>query len=771
VKVNYSNTLTSICQHLGLLDGTPSVDVSLLEKAAKWALNTQNTEGSLLGKYQPVALRPVLATLKGNTTTTLFCAAEKLSTGLHMPKEKVPNMGECFYNLKKALKEATKDTLLSTLEAWGSTLAFSDRYKDLSLFDFIRTTVGIALCLEANDGKMRLIGGGISGIQPYLYEIISKNAAKLLKGRSFYIQLLVDSFLDEVLTEFNVSDCHVVYASGGGFYVLVPDTEGSSEKFKTFATRMSEAIHKAHKMTLAVDLAITEPFDKTQPINEIWKGLFDDLEKLKYKRLNNSSILLDAFFNKVEQGGTREKDPITNEEFGLKDNGELDKVTLHQADDKNDPNTIWVSPATKAQINLGKNLTKAEYWVISKDEFSTKLNSLKDPFSKFHYLIEEKDLPTDLTDKKVFFLNPEEVKHPTTGDKYPTVFYGGNKFPFHEKDSEKKDKNNKPLFKEGDIKAFDELIDNEDFKRLGILQMDVDGLGSIFSVAKNIESTVYGLNWVRYVAVSRSLDHFFKGYINCLKWQVETAVLWQTDRTSKDTSVIIYSGGDDLFIVGRWDTVVAFAEAIHQDFKAWTNGVLTISGGLELLPAKFPIMQGARLTADAEKKAKKHKNPFYTEGSSLGEKNALTFLGTPLTWEHEFELVNKLQEKLYDYIEPEEILSDDDPPQSLGKPKALDRSIIGKINSHAEAQRLYNETKAKGEPSSPKWMWLIAYDLTQLRDRLPKEAKEMRDFIDELKNACVSNQYKGERIKSAYPFLQLLQLAARWAEMRYRSNV
>ena len=57
--------------------------------------------------------------------------------------------------------------------------------------DFIKMSVGIAECLKNGNGNLRLAGGSLSGIQSYLYEIVSKNAARLLKGRSFYIQTCI----------------------------------------------------------------------------------------------------------------------------------------------------------------------------------------------------------------------------------------------------------------------------------------------------------------------------------------------------------------------------------------------------------------------------------------------------------------------------------------------------------------------------------------------------------------------------------------------------
>ncbi|MCB0642895.1 MAG: hypothetical protein KDC44_14705, partial [Phaeodactylibacter sp.] len=66
----------------------------------------------------------------------------------------------------------------------------------ISFYDFAKSLAGIAVSLYEGEAENRnapllLIGGDLSGIQDFIYDIVSKTAAKNLKGRSFYLQLLI----------------------------------------------------------------------------------------------------------------------------------------------------------------------------------------------------------------------------------------------------------------------------------------------------------------------------------------------------------------------------------------------------------------------------------------------------------------------------------------------------------------------------------------------------------------------------------------------------
>ena len=68
---------------------------------------------------------------------------------------------------------------------------------------------------------------------------------------------------------------------------------------------------------------------------------------------------------------------------------------------------------------------------------------------------------------------------------------------------------------------------------------------------------------------------------------------------------IIYAGGDDMFIVGNWSDIIYAAKDIREALDEFTgNGALTISAGIGMFDAKYPISRMASETGELEDKAK-----------------------------------------------------------------------------------------------------------------------------------------------------------------------
>jgi CRISPR-associated protein Csm1 len=301
------------------------------------------------------------------------------------------------------------------------------------------------------------------------------------------------------------------------------------------------------------------------------------------------------------------------------------------------------------------------------------------------------------------------------------MFYGGNSFPVFEEAQEI----DGVLFKRGEPKTFDILSKGNNFDRLGILRMDVDGLGKIFS-----DDIGANPSFARYAAVSRSLDWFFKGWLNEVQKQ------WS------QTTLIVYSGGDDLFILGKWNDVLEMALKIHEDFKDWSGGNLTISGGLAVLPAKFPVMQGAKLAEQAEKAAKE-----YTLNGKK-EKNAFCLFGRAIHWEREMVEVVRLKNILLDLLTE----------------KKVHNSLLTRINAYAAA-REYQESKNL----TPRWIWTMLYDLSRFADSLKKRNPEAAEQIKLLRDTAFEDKAKKDN-KVANSYLYLMQIAARWAELKIRTE-
>ncbi|MFU8844324.1 MAG: type III-A CRISPR-associated protein Cas10/Csm1, partial [Bacteroidales bacterium] len=188
--------------------------------------------------------------------------------------------------------KAWPETFLFLLQKYACNVPSSTMdLPDISLYDHLKTTAAFAVslydyCFEKNiqdistlkneNSPFLLIGADISGIQSYIYDIISKNAAKNLKGRSFYLQLLTDSIIQTILKELNLYQSNVVYNSGGGFYIIAPNTDFVKETFARVIEEIADRIFQQHKTALFVafdyiDLTQTSIFK--QEINETWKLL------------------------------------------------------------------------------------------------------------------------------------------------------------------------------------------------------------------------------------------------------------------------------------------------------------------------------------------------------------------------------------------------------------------------------------------------------------------------------------------------------------------
>jgi CRISPR-associated protein Csm1 len=291
---------------------------------------------------------------------------------------------------------------------------------------------------------------------------------------------------------------------------------------------------------------------------------------------------------------------------------------------------------------------------------------------------------------------------------YGFEFYGGNKF---------------------NGKTFEKMTENPNFSRLGVLRMDVDNLGSIFQ--KGIAPERATLS--RFAALSRSFDYFFSGYLN---------TIWQ--ETDPERSFIIYSGGDDVFIVGSWDTTIELAKKIRADFREFTchNYAFSISGGIAILPAKYPIMKGAEESADEEHRAKKH-------SIKQIDKESISFMETPLNWEKEFPVVENLKTEIAGFINE----------------KIIPKSFISKIMGHIQNAEVKNHKIHR-----VKTYWMLTYDLSRMKERIKNET------VKQLITNCITEVCGNKTtlnnvpIETDYHPLELWAFASRWAELEIRTN-
>lgn len=130
-----------------------------------------------------------------------------------------------------------------------------------------------------------------------------------------------------------------------------------------------------------------------------------------------------------------------------------------------------------------------------------------------------------------------------------------------------------------------------------MLRGDVDNLGHAFvSGFKETGNGQYE-TLSRTAVLSRQLSLFFKLHLNDI---LENGVSASLSGGGERQVCIVYSGGDDIFLVGAWNDVIDSFIDIRNALEKFTEGTLSISGGLGIYDASFPINRMALEAAELE---------------------------------------------------------------------------------------------------------------------------------------------------------------------------
>jgi CRISPR-associated protein Csm1 len=154
-------------------------------------------------------------------------------------------------------------------------------------------------------------------------------------------------------------------------------------------------------------------------------------------------------------------------------------------------------------------------------------------------------------------------------------------------------------------------------KRIGVLKMDVDNLGLMFSIGLDTpQSEKERAGNLRSISrlsnLSRQLSFFFTTHMDDLcrqvfeDWQNDDKNNWKHKMDVSSIFYLIFAGGDDLAIVGPWDKIIDLARRIRKAFKDFTchNPNITLSAGIYICKPKVPISIAADKAEEALKQSK-----------------------------------------------------------------------------------------------------------------------------------------------------------------------
>ncbi|MCS6886385.1 MAG: type III-A CRISPR-associated protein Cas10/Csm1 [Acidobacteriota bacterium] len=535
------------------------------------------------------------------------------------------------------------DSLVHLLHkyTWSVPSATYVDYPSISLYDHSRVTAALAVCLyelhqeKDENGGFLLIESDLSGIQNFIYnpafngQEVYAGAARRLRGRSFYLNLLLKTLADYTVSELELESVNTLWATGGHFLVIAPNTNKVKTKLDQLRRRVKSWIWKEWRGALGViiaDLEVTK--DQLKNFSSVKEELSRKVATLKLQQF-------DTLFESDEPLDSAWENRLVLK-MGVDiccDTGrDIDEQERSLSQEYNDDERIRSLQSLHFD-RIGRVLVEAktiqlrrspDWNKLSKDVARIPRNEQEAHHYKSiteHALIEFPDFNRCwlLSKNKQAFQGAELcLTFANARNTYidflpqhiePDVAYGFDLFAGEVK-TEK-----------GHIAEFDELAKkSEGANFLGVLRMDVDNLGLIF--AKGLSQQESSLSKV--ANVSRMFDWFFSGHLNTL---IAGKNLYTT-----------YAGGDDLFVLGAWNEVLQLACDINKNFGKFCayNPDLHISGGIALCKGKYPVARSAEDAGQALDEIAKRSRIDDTDM----DKNSLAFLEQKVNWKRLEEILS-----------------------------------------------------------------------------------------------------------------------------------
>ena len=566
--------------------------------------------------------------------------------------------------------------------------------KDISLYDHIRTTTAIAACLYKvhqrriqthknypKKEEFMFIAGDFSGIQNYIFDITNKGsggASKRLRARSFFISIFCETAIHKILDNLELPRVCNLFSAGGKFLLIAPNINGIKEKLESVKANIAYEIHQYYFNQFSF-LMTWKPFvryEEEARIFDFCKIVDDMFHLLEIEKIQSSQLV---FFSNEEDKHSENKKVWDQAAFSLSDD-EFQKYAENgdcmicgkgpgefseRSGTEENPVSIQVCRVCYMNKKIGKILPKKQFVCFGKGKGNTNKRAR---IALFHENDNGEAYYVDLSDEAPasddYYLiwNLNNDGKGMTIDRWPLV---------------RKNLANHVLTDEdGSVVSFEDLArrsrwtNTEDSKEygsdfLGVLKADVDNLGLVFSKGfdtperpraaekhKNKEGELPkgtdARSVSRFLTLSRMLELFFSGWIGSIMEkdaaEIQQLILdCQPDvdinlfQQYLDSNVIdfkniytVYSGGDDLVLIGPWETMIIFAILLNAKFREYTcqNKSFTLSAGLTFVKSKFPIATAIR---EAEALLEKSKSK---------DKNRITMFGTTVEWGQMPELLN-----------------------------------------------------------------------------------------------------------------------------------
>ncbi|QWF71559.1 type III-A CRISPR-associated protein Cas10/Csm1 [Methylomonas paludis] len=555
-------------------------------------------------------------------------------------------------------------------QAIPSATAFNVR-PDVSLYDHSRVTAALATALwryhhergetgEATahalkdqqqswtEAKFLLIQGDFFGIQDFIFASggeTNKRAAKLLRGRSFYVSLLCECAALKVLDALDLPATSQVINAAGKFTIVAPNTESAKTILGQIRKELDDWFLKHSWGQAGVGLAWTEAAcndfrrknnsestEKLSPYRKLINKLIAEMELIKYQRFNlcaEAPLVFNTFLDSFDNTkGVCKIDGRSPAQLAVEE--------------------IFISKLAHDQLKIGEWLTRHKRILITRNTLN--LNSeLNIPM--FGYCIsftgdEDEKGKFGAEAKSGNLLRAWDFSLPESGEQPLWNGYARRNINAYVPIADQKDLTEEAWGKYVNIeepleidatKTLNHLACSDrtrlekdqwqGISALSTLKGDVDNLGLIFQTGLGND-----VSFSKTAALSRQINNFFTVY---LPWLCKTEY--------QDTYTV-FAGGDDFFLIGPWFSQIKLAEKMRQAFQHFVaeNSEVHFSAGISTTKPGLPIKQLAELAETALEQAKAH-NP---ENKETLPKNAVTCFKQQMSWDKFIEQLTLLLPKL-----------------------------------------------------------------------------------------------------------------------------
>lgn len=498
------------------------------------------------------------------------------------------------------------DSFLAVLESCTASVpssTFRGESPDISLFDHLKTTAAAGACiseylLAAGETDFRerlfrqekqfretpaflLYSADFSGVQKFLYTVRAEGALRTLRSRSFFLEFAMEHYVDELLLACGVSRANLLYSGGGHCYLLLPNTAQVKRAADAWNARFNEwlfdqfgaRLFLAHGYTECTANDLTNTPAQEAPYRAMFRRVSARVGWHKLHRVDARQL---RRLNDTVARETGRECAVCGRSDDLVEDRALCRwcALFEDLSRKIQTRTVYfVSSAADAPGELVLPAADGQVRVSFTDETSARAR------------LKAGEKVRRIYTKNTLF----------TGLQYSTCLYVGDYAAAN---------------------SMQELAQSaQGVQRLAVCRMDVDDLGQAFVAGFEAPGEADPARRHHYVtlsrtaAFSRQMSLFFRRHINALlsgAYQGRPAL----------RVAIVYSGGDDVFLVGAWNDVLEGAMRIQQALEEYSCGALTISGGIGLFDDHFPIRTAALQTAQLEDAAK-----------SLPQKNAVALFG------------------------------------------------------------------------------------------------------------------------------------------------